>query len=293
MENEGLTIIIPAYNEEDGIDLVVSQLVAVTQKIDAKCEIMVVNDGSSDGTAEILSQMHEIKVISHKENRGYGASLKTGLRNAKYDLICITDADGTYPNEVIPRLCQQIVNGNYDMVVGARSASDFGFFRRPAKWCIRKLAEYICNEEIPDFNSGLRIFKKSVALDFLSLLPDGFSFTTTITVSMLNNGYLLCFVPIDYFPRLGRSKIRPVRDTKNFLILVLRMALYFQPIKVFFPLSILFFLLSVFWGGFTLFALGKLADVTTMLLFLSSIQIGTVGLLAELIDKRSQNSYRK
>ena len=293
MNQSGLSIVIPAFNEERGIELVVSELLACVHETGLNWEVIVVNDGSSDGTENVLSKISEIKVVNHTQNRGYGAALKTGIRYARHELICITDADGTYPTDIIPSLYQRILEGNVDMVVGSRKASDSAFARRPAKWCIRKLAEYICSEKIPDFNSGLRIFKKNKAMYFYELLPDGFSFTTTITVSMLNSGYLVEFLPIEYFPRIGRSKISPFRDTKNFLMLILRLALYFQPLKIFIPLSLILAFLSLFWGAFTLFVLGRLADVTTIMLFLGSIQIGAIGLVADLIDRRIPSVYKK
>lgn len=141
MTQHGLSVIIPAFNEETGIELVVSELLASAQKSALLCEVIVVNDGSTDRTEDVLSKISGIKVIHHRHNRGYGAALKTGINHAQYELICITDADGTYPNNTIPSLYQYILEGNFDMVVGARKARDSAYLRRPAKWVIRKLAE--------------------------------------------------------------------------------------------------------------------------------------------------------
>jgi len=246
---KAITIIVPAFNEENGIKSVLSELVKCLIDSDLEHEVIVVNDGSCDNTGSIASSISGVKIIEHKKNRGYGASLKTGIRHAKYDIICITDADGTYPNKRIPELLEYLIDGDFDMVVGARKLKDSSLIRRPAKWTIRKLAEHMTDETIPDFNSGLRLFKKNIAKTFFGLLPNGFSFTTTITLAMLNNGYLVGFVPINYFQRIGDSKIHPIKDTYNFVILVLRISLYFRPLKIFIPMSLLLLLLSVLWGG--------------------------------------------
>jgi hypothetical protein len=164
--------------------------------------------------------------------------------------------------------------------------------RRPAKWFLGKLANYVAGEHIPDLNSGLRVFRRDIALRFGSILPDTFSFTTTITLAMLTNRYLVDYVPINYYARVGKSKIRPVQDTLNFLQLVWRIALYFAPLKLFLPLSALIFLLAVGWALFTLLYWGRLADVTTLVIVLTAFQVAVIGMLAELINKRSP-SYHK
>lgn len=288
----GISVILPAFNEESGIQSVLSELIICMTNSNLEYEIIVVNDGSEDNTGSIASSISNVRVVEHDKNCGYGASLKTGIWYAKYDHICITDADGTYPNERIPELFNHMLSGGFDMVVGARKLKDSSLIRRPAKWLIRKLAEHMTDVVIPDFNSGLRLFKKNIAKSFFSFLPDGFSFTTTITLAMLNNGYRVDFIAIEYFKRIGKSKIHPIKDTYNFVILVLRVSLYFKPLKVFMPMSMLLFFLSVLWGGFTYLAFGKLADVSTIVLFVGSVQVGTIGLLADLIDRRMPNIYR-
>lgn len=291
MKMRAISIIIPVYNEEEAIEEVLAHLKGVMEKSGLKYEIIVVDDGSKDGTCSILSQLSGIKCITHKKNKGYGATLKTGIMHASFDTICITDGDMTYPNEIIPDLFHHMVNGNYDMVVGERQAKDLSKLRRFAKMFIRFLAEKMTNERIPDFNSGLRLFDKEIAKRFFSLLPDGFSFTTTITLSMINNGYLVDFVPIRYHQRRGTSKIHPIKDTWNFIILVLRISLYFQPMKIFMPISAAMMFLSVFWGIFSYLVFGRLADLSTIVLFIGGVQVGVTALLAELINKRTPNTY--
>ncbi|MFH1562317.1 MAG: glycosyltransferase family 2 protein, partial [Nitrospirota bacterium] len=219
---EKISIVIPAYNEEKGVGALIDEL-----KEKMKCheyEIIVVDDGSCDNTVNIAREK-DVVLIQHPKNRGYGASLKTGIRKAKYDTIAITDADGTYPVSEMPKLIKYI--GEYDMVVGARNKQKIPLTRRPAKFFLNRLANYLTEVEIPDLNSGLRVFKKDIAVKFFNLLPNGFSFTTTITLAMLTNDYLVKFIPIDYLERQGKSKIRPIRDTYNFLTLIIRTVMYF------------------------------------------------------------------
>lgn len=291
---DGLSIVIPAYNEAGAIDSVLEELLAVLAGCDLTYEVIVVDDGSQDGTAARAEQHEGITLLQHRQNRGYGAALKTGLRHAQHPLICITDADGTYPNECIPDLAHRLSANGYDMVVGARTGPDVTIprLRRPAKWALRKLANYVADEEIPDLNSGLRVFRRDVARRFLGILPDTFSFTTTITLALLTNHYLVDYRPINYYARVGKSKIRPLQDTVNFLKLVWRIALYFAPLKIFLPLSAFLFLLAVAWALFTLLVLGQLADVTTLVIVMTAFQVAAIGMLAELINQRLPNYHR-
>jgi len=283
-----ITIVIPAYNEERAIGGVLEQLLAVMSRTGVPYEIIVVDDGSQDATAEVSERCEGVTVLRHRENRGYGAALKTGIRHARYDLICTTDADGTYPGERIPDLVACLVEGGYDMIVGARVGEEVNIplARRPAKWAIGRLANFAVGEPIPDLNSGLRVFRREVALRLLNLLPDQFSFTVTITLAMLTNGYLVDYVPINYYARIGRSKIRPIRDTINFVHLVLRITLYFVPLKVFLPISGLLLMLALAWAVFSKLVLGQLADVSTLVIAMTGFQVAVIGMLAELINRR-------
>jgi glycosyltransferase involved in cell wall biosynthesis len=289
------TVIIPAYNEKQAIGDVLKNLQGAMSAIDVSYEIIVVDDGSKDATAEIAERVADVTVLRHKRNRGYGAALKTGIRHAQYDLICIADADGTYPVERIPDLIAGIDEKGYDMIVGARIGNKVHvpFIRRPAKWGIGRLANFVAGEPIPDVNSGLRVFRREIALRFLSLLPDQFSFTVTITLAMLTNDYLVDYIPINYYSRVGDSKIRPIQDTLNFIQLALRIALYFAPLKIFLPTSGFVFTLAVAWAVFSKFVLGRLADVSTLVIAMTGFQIAVIGLLAELINRRLPNYYQK
>ena len=293
----GVSVIIPAYNEEDGIGPVVEELVDICEQYGRPYEILVVDDGSTDQTALRVQQVQSERVhlLRHKVNRGYGAALKTGIRHATYEIIAITDADGTYPNERLPELIDRLKTEEYDMVVGSRTERKVAIplVRRPAKWAIGRLADFVAGEPIPDINSGLRVFRREVALRLFNMLPDGFSFTTTITLAMLTNGYLVDYVPINYHARIGRSKIRPLQDTLNFVQLVLRIALYFAPLKVFLPFSGLLLVLAFAWALFSKFVLSQLADVSTLVIVMTGVQVAVIGMLAELINRRLPNYYRE
>jgi len=287
-----VSIIIPAFNESSGIGYTLEQIKNIARELN--CEIIVVDDGSTDNTCSI-AESYGIRVIKHSHNKGYGAALKTGIRNSLYEIICITDADGTYPNDSIPLLIQEIIKGRNDMVVGVRTGEQVTMpkARRLVKWILRKLANFVSGERIPDLNSGLRAFKKEAVLNFIKILPDGFSFTTTITLGMLVNGYSVKYIPINYNLRKGRSKIKPIRDTLNFIQLILRIGLYFAPLKIFLPLSGLLFILAIIWGMFSYFVLNKFADASTLTIIMAGIQIGAIGLLAELMNHRIDNNYKE
>jgi len=197
-------------------------------------EIIVVDDGSQDRTAE-LARAEGATVLVMPENRGYGASLKTGIGHSRFETIVITDADGTYPAHYIPVLIAQL--GQYDMVVGARTGQhvEIPLTRRPAKWLLRVLAGYLAGRHIPDLNSGLRVMKKDLVRRFSHLLPSGFSFTTTITLAALCSSSLVKYSPIDYKARIGKSKIRPVHAF-DFALLIIRTIVYFNPLKIFLPI---------------------------------------------------------
>jgi glycosyltransferase involved in cell wall biosynthesis len=245
----GLSIVVPAYNEEGSIGAVIEKLSALAaDSLPDAIEIIVVDDGSQDRTFEIASSHPQAAVIPHSNNRGYGAALKSGIQHASHELICITDADGTYPNERIPDLVTHLREGGYDMVVGARMGDNVAvpLLRRPAKWVINQLANFVADQHIPDLNSGLRVFRRSVVHRYYGILPNSFSFTTTITLAMLMNGYQVGYLPVDYYARVGRSKIRPIQDTLNFIQLVLKIALYFAPLRVFLAVGAISFLPGTF-----------------------------------------------
>lgn len=289
------SIIIPCYNEKHAIRETIECIWTVVRKSDIKnVEIIAVNDGSTDGSEHVLnslaaeSQAGELLVIHHNRNQGYGAALKTGIRRSQSDYICITDADGTYPNERIPELIQKITSNDLDMVVGARIGEnvDYSKIRSIPKMILVPWVSFLCGTEVPDMNSGLRIFRRDRSLDFLKLLPDGFSFTTTITICLLRNRYAVEFIPISYTKRIGKSHIKPFRDTLRFTQLILRTGMYFAPMRLLAPLIAALAVLFTISGIYDLTALNNLTDKTVLLGF-ASLNVFLFALLADMIDKRS------
>lgn len=285
-----MSIIVPVYNERNVIEKSILQLKQIKGNIDFDWEIILINDGSNDGTEVILNKLsqEDFKIINHPRNKGYGAALKTGVRAAKYAYVAITDADKTYPDERIPEFFHEVLEKDLDMLVGARTGDKVktSLMRKPAKWILNKIANYLINVKIPDVNSGFRVMRKEVVELFLNILPNGFSFTATITLAMEINGYSTKYEPIDYFGREGKSKIKPIEDTLNFFQLIIRTVLYFNPLKVFIPLSLFLVLFAflVLFGSWLI--LGKPMDVTFGVILISAVFTLTIGMLADLIDKR-------
>lgn len=287
-----ITVIVPAYNEEASIAATVDGLRRTLRGsfVGEDFEIVVVNDGSDDGTAAALasSDSTHVHVINRPTNRGYGAAIKLGLRRARFEHIAITDADGTYPNEVLPDLYRQFLDAELDMVVGARIGASVRIppFRRPVKAVLRGLASFLVQVDIPDLNSGFRVFRRDVAMRFYNMYPNGFSFTTTITMATLANDYAVRYMPIDYHEREGQSKIRPVRDTSGFLLLIVRMIMYFHPLRVFLPVTGCF---GLIFAALLVRDLCFLLDVNQSTLLAGMMTFGSLGLglIADLIAKKT------
>ena len=275
--DQAVTIVIPAFNEAAHVAAQIRAVREVMEQTDWRFEIIVVDDGSSDGTAARAAETG-VRVLRHKKNRGYGASLKRGIAAAAFDWILITDADGTYPPSAIPALLER--GSDNDMVVGARTGQSvkIPLVRRPAQWFLGRLASYLAGQRLPDLNSGLRLMRKSLVERYVHLLPSGFSFTTTITLASACNDHPLEYVRINYLARLGESKIRP-RHAYDFLLLILRVMVFFNPLKVFLPVGAA---LSVI--GLAKFVYDVTRDnlsETAVLCFLAALVVWAVGLLAD------------
>ncbi|MBL8862436.1 MAG: glycosyltransferase family 2 protein [Planctomycetes bacterium] len=288
----GVTFVVPAYDEERGIAGVVERLFGLD--LGVPVEILVVDDGSRDGTPRVLEELRArfaaLSVVRHATNRGYGAALKTGFLRARHDVVVITDADGTYPEARIGELLARIDDGA-DMAVGSRTGADvhIPLVRRPAKALLRWLASYLAGTPIPDLNSGLRAIRRELVVRYRPILPEGFSFTTTITLAALTNDHRVDYVPIDYAKRAGRSKIRPIRDTLGFTQLIVRTVLYFNPLKVLYPVAGVVLAALLASVGYDVFVVEppNLSDKTT-LLAMAMMHVLAVGLVADLVDKRSR-----
>lgn len=272
-----VSVIVPAYNEAGHVADEVRRLREVLDASEWRYELIVVDDGSEDETAEAAVSAGA-RVLRHARNRGYGAALKQGIDAARNEWILITDADGTYPVESVPTLLAA-ADGR-DMVVGARTGADVRvpFARRPAKWFLRRLASYLAGQRLPDLNSGLRLMRRSLVERYRHLLPDGFSFTTTITLAATCNGHPVEYVPIDYRPRLGQSKLRP-RHAFDFSLLILRTIVFFNPLKVFLPAGGLLATAGIAKFVYDV-VIGDLSE-SAVLAFLGAMIVWAVGLLAD------------
>lgn len=288
-----VSVIVPVYNEINAIESTISQLHETLKKAKLTYELIIVNDGSTDGTGNKLKQIKGLSFIylEHVSNRGYGAAIKTAVRKSTYSNIVITDADGTYPIKEIPRLVADLKD--YDMVVGQRAFSNLPNKTKPAKWFISKVANYVVETKIPDINSGLRAFRRKSFDCFLSIIPDGFSLTTTITLGMFIGGFDIKYVPVEYYVRKGKSKIKPIKDTYNFLRLIFKIGLFLAPLKIFLPISYILFFIGVGWGLFSWLYLGKFADSSTIIILVSSLQVFLLALIAEIVNHRTPNFYKK
>jgi len=288
MTQPEFSVVVPCYNEAGAILDTITSLKDSLEKFESY-ELILVDDGSSDGTRELIDQAANsdlrIKSLSHSCNRGYGAALKTGIRQSLSELIVITDADGTYPNDRIGDLLE--VASHADMVVGARTGEGvtYPLIRKIPKVFLKAYASWLAGQPIPDINSGLRVFRRSVAERFFSILPDSFSFTTTITLAMLTNYYDVRYIPVSYSPRIGKSKIKPIRDTIRFIQLIIRTGTYFAPLRVFFPLVGLLFFAFLISLSYDIFILGNIADKTIIFLMFS-MNTGMFALLADAIHKK-------
>jgi glycosyltransferase involved in cell wall biosynthesis len=276
-----LSIVVPAYNEEGAVRQTVEDIRREMDATGVPYEIIVIDDGSSDRTLEIARATGVI-VDTNQVNTGYGASLKRGIRHAQYEYVAIIDADGTYPARYLPLMLAMC--RNQDMVVGDRGAAmkNVPWVRKPAKFILNNFASFLAERKLNDLNSGLRVFRKSELVPFIPLLPQKFSFTTTITLCMACNGKRMVYTPIEYGKRVGRSKIRPV-DFINFLILVLRMTTLFNPLRVFIPFGLILMGLGVLKFCYDIW-MDNLSE-TTIFAFLSALIIWSLGLIADMISR--------
>lgn len=283
------TLLIPCFNEQAVLSATLDAVFAHLPA-DLDCEVIVVDDGSTDDSPRILRELaaarSRLEILTNPHNRGYGAALKAGLLRARGEYVAIVDADGTYPIAQLPELMRQC--RGRDMVVGARTAADVTYSRLRAipKYFLRHWVSWIARMPVPDINSGMRVFRRDVAERYISILPDGFSFTITITLAMLTNHRITHFEPIPYAARVGDSKIRPIRDTLRFISIIARSGMYFAPMRALAPLVLVLLCGALLSLVYDVLMLDNLTD-KTVLLFLFALNTAMFALLADMIDKRT------
>lgn len=278
-----ISVIIPAFNEGAGIGDIIPKIRDVVSKLDKDHEIIVIDDGSQDQTAE-YARKAGARVIQHPYNIGNGAAVKNGIRHARGKILVTMDSDGQHNPEDIPALVNRI--GPYDMIVGSRnSQSDTDTHRDVANVVFNSLASYVSGRKIEDLTSGFRAVKAHVARQFMYLFPNKFSYPSTITLSVARAGYRLGYETIRFARRAknSKSKIKPLQDGLRFLMIILKIAVFYAPLKIFVPLSIFIFLLGVTYGLIRIFAFDAPYGQTSALLMSTAALTFLVGLVSEQI----------
>ncbi|MGW9553831.1 glycosyltransferase family 2 protein [Nocardiopsis sp. NPDC055551] len=292
-----VTIVLPCFNEEDHV---VDEVKRICSAMDASgygYELLAVDDASADGTLDRLREVEHLfphtRVVAFGHNGGAGTVRRIGSQRARGEFVVWTDADMTYPNERIPELVAMLeADPEIDQVVGART-QEMGThkaLRVPAKWVIRKIAERLTNTPIPDLNSGLRVFRRDVARPYLRLLPPGFSCVTTITLAFLSNQHQIRYVPIEYAKRAGTSKFHFVSDAYRYILQVLRMVMYFNPLKVLMPPAL--WLLGI---GAAKLVFDQVRNLfylpsNTVFILMTGLLLTAIALLADLIVRSREHS---
>ncbi|MBE3008952.1 glycosyltransferase family 2 protein [Microbispora sp. NEAU-D428] len=290
-ETPYVTIVLPCYNEQDHVIDEVERICAAMDASGYTYELLAVDDCSTDETLarlqEAAPRFPNMRIRAFHRNGGSGTVRRIGSQEARGEIVVWTDADMSYPNERIPELVQILEkDSTIDQVVGARTTEEGShkFLRVPAKWFIRKVAERLAGQKIPDLNSGLRAFRKSVAKPYLRLLPPGFSCVTTITLAFMSNQHDVYYLPIEYSKRAGKSKFNFVSDAYRYILQVLRMVMYFNPLKVLMPPALWLVGIGLVKGVYDMIShLAFYLTSNTVVTFLSGMLIGAVALLADLI----------
>ena len=279
MENRRISIVVPAYNEENAVRHSLDRM--VERNYHSRYEVIYVDDGSADSTFDIISQ-YPVKCFRHNVNKGYGAALKTGIRKAKGEKIVILDSDGQHDPAYIDTLIGML--DDYDMVIGERTDDSFQVKRRQkGKRVIRMIGEMLVEQKLPDYNSGFRGFDRRLIAEMLHIMPNGFSFSTTSTLAFLKEGYTIGTFPITVKERLGRSSnVKFMKDGSKTILLLLRIIMLFNPLKIFFPASLLTFFAGITWGVAGYFAVGRFPNSATLISVMGML-LFFIGLLADQI----------
>lgn len=278
--NKKVTIVIPAFNEEMGLQSALERI--IKEGYHEKFEILLIDDGSTDSTTEIIKRF-PVKLVRHNVNKGYGAALKTGIRKASGDWIIILDSDGQHNPKDIETIVDMLEE--YDMVIGERNSDSFQLKRRQkGKRLIRLVGEYMVEQKLPDYNSGFRGFKKEIITGMLHLMPNGFSFSTTSTLAFLKEGYSIGTFPIIAEERQGRkSSLKFVKDGSKTLLLIFRIIMLFNPLKVFFPASLIFTVIGIAFGVYGYMTASRFSNSAVILTTLGMF-LFFIGLISDQIS---------
>lgn len=281
MQIPSISFLIPVYNEGDSIRETLRNLRHVADDLGISYEVIVIDDGSTDNMPAFQKE-DGIILIRHPNNRGYGRALKSGILRASHDWCAIVDADGSYPVERFADLLKFIPQ--FDMVVGARTGKNFwgSWLKRINRHILHAMVEFVVGQRIPDVNSGMRIFKRSIAITHFNRICSGFSFTTTLTLAMLLDEHFVKYVPIEYHPRVGKSKVKMGVDSLRMLQILVQSTLYYNPLKIFLLMCVLNFVVGVFFTLLLVF-MGTAQEAALCLGFFTSISIaiGAIGFISE------------
>src|SRR3954452_21595817 len=283
-----VSIILPVYNEAEHLEQEVARVKSAMDASEYSYEIIVIDDGSSDNSAEVASRIEGIRFIHFLQNRGSGSARKAGTKAARGRVTVWTDVDMTYPNDTIPNLVKELEG--YDQVVGARTTEEgtVKALRVPAKWFIRKLASFLTSTKIPDLNSGFRAFRTDIARQYLNQLPVGFSCVTTITMTFLAGGYSVKYVPIDYAKRAGESKFHWYKDTRRYATQVVRMILSYNPFRIFMPVGLALTAIGFVKLLSDIIGMSCHAAADTLLILFPASQVIPIGLLPDLVTRATR-----
>lgn len=281
MSGPSVSVILPAKNEAENLDALLPRLKSMAAGLDRDVEIIVVNDGSTDETREVCAA-HGVRMLTHPYSSGNGAAVKTGARAARGEVLAFMDADGQHDPELIPGLLAKLDEG-FDMVIGARTAdAHAGAHRFAANTFYNWFASWMVGQPVPDLTSGLRVARAERFRRFLYLLPNGFSYPTTSTMSFFRCGYPVAYVPVAVQRRVGKSHIRLLRDGLRFLLIIFKIGTLYSPLKLFVPISAAFFLTGLGYYLYTFITVHRFTNMSA-LLFITAILVFIVGLLSEQI----------